>query len=215
MHIAVFGTGEVGRTIATKLRDLGHEVTLGSRTADNSAAKQWAVDHGGHHGTFANAAHAGELIVNATGGLVSRAAFESAGADNLRGKTVVDVSNPLDSSEGFPPRVVVPETGSVAEELQEAFPEVSVVKTLNTMNNGLMVNPALIPGNHLVFLSGDNADAKAQVAQLLKSFGWRDEQITDLGGLASARSTEQWMPLWLQLFAALGTADFNITIARP
>ncbi|MFE2555160.1 NADPH-dependent F420 reductase [Streptomyces sp. NPDC059352] len=213
MRIAVLGTGEVGRRLATKLVSLGHEVTMGSRTADNAEAVKWAEAYGGGHGTFADAAGPAELVVNATGGLVSLAVLESAGAENLRGKVLVDVSNALDSSEGFPPKVVTPDGGSLAEQLQRAFPETHVVKTLNTMTNTVMVEPGRVPGDHNVFLSGDSEDAKAVVAGLLRSFGWPSDRILDLGDLSSARATEQLLQLWLRLYGVLGTGDFNFAVA--
>ncbi|MFB6839338.1 NADPH-dependent F420 reductase [Streptomyces sp. NPDC056361] len=213
MQIAVLGTGEVGRRLATKLVSLGHEVTLGSRTADNAEAVKWAEEHGSGHGTFADAAAPAELVVNATGGLVSLAVLEAAGADNLRGKVLVDVSNALDFSEGFPPKVVTFDGGSLAEQLQKAFPEARVVKTLNTMTNTVMVEPDRVPGAHNVFVSGDDAAAKAVVADLLGSFGWPAERIVDLGDLSSARATEQLMQLWLRLYGVLGTGDFNFSVS--
>ncbi|MFC9705076.1 NADPH-dependent F420 reductase [Streptomyces sp. NPDC056943] len=213
MRIAVLGTGEVGRRLAGKLVSLGHEVTLGSRTADNAEAVKWAAEHGGGHGTFADAAGPAELVVNATGGLVSLAVLEAAGAENLRGKVLVDVSNALDFSEGFPPKVGLPDGGSVAEQLQRAFPETRVVKTLNTMNNTVMVDPGRVPGLHDVFLSGDDEDAKAVVAELLRSFGWPAGRIRDLGDLTSARAAEQLVQLWLRLYGTLGTGDFNFSVS--
>ncbi|MEU1230036.1 NAD(P)-binding domain-containing protein [Streptomyces sp. NPDC005828] len=212
MKIAVLGTGEVGRRLATKLVSLGHEVALGSRTADNADAAKWAGEYGGTHGTFADAAGSAELVVNATGGLVSLAALQAAGAENLNGKVLIDVSNALDFSEGFPPKVGLPDGRSVAEHIQSAFPEARVVKTLNTMTNTVMVEPGRVPGQHNVFLSGDDADAKAVVAELLASFGWAADRIIDLGELSSARATEQLMPIWLRLYGVLGTADFNFSI---
>ncbi|HEY3478025.1 MAG TPA: NAD(P)-binding domain-containing protein [Streptomyces sp.] len=214
MKIGVLGTGEVGRALATRLAGLGHEVTLGSRTADNADATAWAADNGGSHGTFADAAATADLVVNATGGLVSLAVLEAAGAENLRGKVVVDVSNALDFSAGSPPVVVTPEGGSVAEQLQQAFPQARVVKTLNTMNNAVMVDPARVPGHHTVFLSGDDAAAKADVAALLGSFGWAPAQILDLGGLPTARATEALVLLWLHIHGAVGSADFNLAVVR-
>lgn len=214
MKIAVLGTGEVGHTLATKLASLGHEVTMGSRTADNPAAKEWAAANGASHGTFADATADAEIVVNATGGLVSLAALTAAGAENLRGKVVVDVSNGLDFSEGFPPRIVTPDGVSVAEQLQRAFPETRVVKTLNTMNNAVMVDPSRVPGHHNVFLSGDEDAAKAAVRELLGSFGWGDDQILDLGDLTSARGVEQLVGLWVRLYGVLGTGDFNFAIVR-
>ncbi|WP_042364985.1 NADPH-dependent F420 reductase [Streptacidiphilus neutrinimicus] len=212
MKIAVLGTGEVGRTLATRLAGLDHQVTMGSRTADNAAAKEWAEGNAGAHGTFADAAADADLVVNATGGLVSLAVLTAAGAENLRGKVVVDVSNALDFSEGFPPKIVAPDGVSVAEQLQRAFPEARVVKTLNTMNNAVMVDPSRVPGHHNVFLSGDDAEAKAEVSALLQAFGWADDQILDLGDLTSARSVEQLVGLWVRLYGLLGTGDFNFAV---
>ncbi|MFB6529477.1 NADPH-dependent F420 reductase [Streptomyces sp. NPDC056399] len=215
MKIAVLGTGEVGRRLATKLASLGHEVAVGSRTADNAEAVKWAEEYGGEHGghgTFADVAGPAELVVNATGGLVSLAVLRSVGADGLRGKVLLDVSNGLDFSEGFPPKVVTPDGVSVAEQLQRAFPEARVVKSLNTMTNTVMVEPGRVPGHHNVFLSGDDEDAKAVVAGLLGSFGWAPDRILDLGDLTSARATEQLVQLWLRLYGMLGTGDFNFSV---
>lgn len=213
MKIAVLGTGEVGRRLASILVGLQHSVTLGSRTADNAVATEWARETGGSHGTFADAAAASELVINATSGTASLAALTAAGAANLSGKVLVDVSNSLDFSDGFPPKLVVPEAGSVAEELQHAFPAARVVKTLNTMNNKTMVDPGRIPGRHNVFLSGDDESAKADVAALLKAFGWTDSQIIDLGALNTARSTEPLVLLWVHLSRALGTDEINYAVA--
>ncbi|MFE0156299.1 NADPH-dependent F420 reductase [Nonomuraea sp. NPDC059007] len=214
MKIGVLGTGDVGRRLASELAGLGHQVMLGSRTADNPAAAEWAREHRGSHGTFAAAAAHGELVVNATGGLVSLAALATAGAANLDSKIMVDVSNPLDFSHGFPPRLVVPPEGSVAEQLQQAFPRTRIVKTLNTMHNTLMTDPARVPGPHNVFVCGDNQAAKAEVVNLLKSFGWADRQILDLGGLSAARCVEPLVLLWISLSSTLRTSDFNFAILR-
>ncbi|MBF6301465.1 NAD(P)-binding domain-containing protein [Nocardia amamiensis] len=214
MTIAVMGTGQVGRRLASRLQGLGHEVILGSRTSDNADAAAWARESGGRQGTFAEAAAGSEVIVNATGGTVSLAALTAAGPENLAGKVIVDVSNPLQFVDGSP-RLAVPAEGSVAEQLQAAFPTARVVKTLNTMNNELMVDPTRVPGSHNVFLSGDDDSAKADVAALLRSFGWTDEQIIDLGGVRTARSVEPVVLLWVSLSRALGTADFNLSVVRP
>ncbi|MFJ2936023.1 NADPH-dependent F420 reductase [Streptomyces sp. NPDC087219] len=212
MKIAVLGTGDVGRRLATKLASLGHDVAMGSRTVDNAEAVKWADEYGGGHGTFADVAGPAELVVNATGGLVSLAVLQSVGADKLRGKVLLDVSNGLDFSEGFPPKVVTPDGVSIAEQLQRAFPETRIVKSLNTMTNTVMVEPGRVPGHHNVFLSGDDEDAKAVVAGLLGSFGWAPDRILDLGDLTSARATEQLVQLWLRLYGMLGTGDFNFSV---
>src|SRR6185437_3078655 len=157
MNIAVLGTGTVGRTIATKLVELGHEVTMGSRTADNENAREWVAAAGGGaaQGTFADAASGAELVFNCTGGAVAVDALSAAEAENLAGKVVVDVSNPLDFSHGMPPRLTVCNTDSVGEQLQREFPDARIVKTLNTVNQAVMTDPASVPGNHTLFISGN------------------------------------------------------------
>lgn len=214
MKIAVLGTGEVGRRIATRLAGLGHDVCLGSRTADNEAATQWAKTEGAAHGTFADAASHGALVFNCTKGEHTMAVLEAAGAHALRGKVLVDVSNPLDFSNGFPPSLTVANTDSLAEQIQRAYPDTKVVKALNTMANAVMVDPRSLGGTHHTFLSGDHDDAKDAVRELLGSFGWRAEEIVDLGGLDTARGTEAFLLLWVRMWGALGTGDFNIGIVR-
>jgi hypothetical protein len=216
MRIGVLGTGLVGQTIATKLVTLGHEVMMGSRTADNGKAAEWVTraGEGASQGTFADAAAFGELNVNCTAGSATLDALALAGAANLAGKVLIDIANPLDFSKGFPPSLFVCNTESLAERIQHAFPDARVVKSLNTMNCEVMVDPAKVPGDHDVFVSGDDPDAKAQVAELLGSFGWTKEQIVDLGDLTTARGAEMYLPLWLGVMNALGTGRFNIKVVR-
>ena len=216
MKIGVFGTGVVGRTIGTKLVAIGHEVTMGSRSAGNPAAVEWAaeVGTGASHGTFADAALASELLFNCTLGTGSIDALSSAGAEQLAGKVVVDVSNPLDFSKGMPPSLWVCNTDSLGEQIQRAYPDTQVVKALNTMSCLVMVDPSLVPGQHDVFLAGDDAGAKAQVRELLESFGWPATALLDLGDISAARGTEMILPIWLRLYGATGTGTFNFHVAR-
>jgi predicted dinucleotide-binding enzyme len=213
MKIAVLGTGIVGRTIATKLVELGHHVRMGSRRADHPGANEWAKLAGGKAsvGTFAEAAAFGELVWNCTSGGNSLAALEAAGADNLAGKVLVDVANPLDFSKGMPPTLTIVNDDSLGEAIARTFPQAKVVKTLNTMNCQVMVDPGRVPGDHDVFVCGEDAPAKAKVVELLRSFGWK--KPIDLGGISAARGTEMWLLLWVRLFGALGTADFNLHLA--
>lgn len=214
MNIGIFGTGMVGNTLATKLVSLGHSVCMGSRTADNEKATQWAAkaNAGASHGTFADAASHGEILFNCTSGGHSLAALEAAGAANLAGKVLVDVANPLDFSKGMPPTLSICNDDSLGETIQRAFPEARVVKTLNTINCQVMVEPSRIPGDHDLFISGNDAAAKSQVKQLLASFGW--ERIIDLGDISTARGTESYLPLWVRMMQAFGTADFNISVRK-
>jgi hypothetical protein len=217
MRIGVLGTGSVGRRIATKLIELEHEVTMGSRSADGEALHEWVEEAGpgAAGGTFADAAAAGELLFNCTAGEASLEALAAAGADNLSGKVLVDVSNPLDFSGGMPPTLTVCNDDSLGERIQAAFPEARVVKSLNTINNQVMTDPGRLPGAHNVFVCGEDEEAKGTVTELLVEFGWPRESIVDLGGIAAARGTEMYLPLWLRLMGALGTADFNIQLRVP
>jgi predicted dinucleotide-binding enzyme len=214
MRIGVLGTGTVGRTIGSALLRQGHEVRMGSRSAGNEAAVAWAAEIGGPatEGSFADAAGFGELIFNATNGAASLQALEAAGAEQLAGKVLVDVANPLDVSKGMPPTLTVCNDDSLAEQIQRAFPDVRVVKALNTVTAAVMVAPDRVPGTHTVFVCGDDAGAKAQVGELLRGFGWPAESILDLGGIEAARGPELYLPLWLRLWGATGTAILNVEV---
>jgi predicted dinucleotide-binding enzyme len=217
MRFGVLGTGIVGQTLAGKLVSLGHEVTMGSRQAGNEKAVAWADEAGdaAHEGTFADAARFGETVLNATAGGASLDALNAAGADNLSGKVLIDVSNPLDFSQGFPPTLTVCNTDSVAEQIQREFPQAKVVKALNTVNAGLMVAPASIPDRHTAFVCGNDDDAKGQVRDLLVSFGWPAEDVLDLGDISAARGTEMYLPLWLRLANATGSWMVNVKVVKP
>lgn len=215
MKIGVLGTGMVGNAIASKLVAIGHEVRMGSRAAGGEKAVAWVkqAGKGASQGTFAEAAAFGELLFNCTAGSGSLDALQAAGAENLKGKILVDIANPLDFSKGMPPTLFVCNDDSLGERIQRAFPELKVVKALNTMNCEIMVNPARVPGDHDVFVSGNDAAAKARVTELLREwFGWKS--VIDLGDITTARGTESFLPLWIRLWGALKTPDFNIKVVR-
>lgn len=216
MKIAVLGTGMVGHALASKLVAVGHEVMMGSREAGNPKGTEWAAQAGpgASSGSFAQAAAMAEIVINATPGTVSLAALSEAGAENLAGKVLVDVSNPLDYAAGFPPPLTICNTDSNAESIQRAHPETRVVKTLNTLTAPLMVDPGRLGGGaHDVFVASNDDEAKATVVALLLEFGWQAEHIRDLGGLDAARATEMWMPLWLRIFMRQPKGKlFNISI---
>ena len=195
MRVAVLGTGTVGRTLAGKLRELGHEIAVGSRSHDKG------------DGTFAEVAKGAELIVNATAGDGSMAAIGSIAPEDRDGRVLLDVSNPLDFSQGFPPRLFVCNDDSLGEQIQREFPELRVVKSLHTVNAQLMVEPY---GS--MFVAGDDDAAKATVVELLRSFGWED--VVDLGGIDGARGTEMYLALWTRLYGAIGNAQFNVALER-
>jgi predicted dinucleotide-binding enzyme len=216
MRVAVLGTGAVGRAVAGRLAGLGHEVTVGTRDPSGTAAREeyaaWAREHDAVRlSTFAEAAADAELVVNAAGGDVSLGILEQVGA-HLDGKVLLDISNPLDHSQGFPPRLFVKDDDSLGEMIQRAHPAARVVKTLNTMNNAVMVDPRSLGEPTTVFVSGDDADAKATVTRLLEEMGHLD--VLDLGGLETARGAEMWLPLWIRIAQALDFAPFNIRVVR-
>jgi predicted dinucleotide-binding enzyme len=214
MKIGVLGTGMVGTTLATKLTELGHEVKMGSRQAGNEKAVEWAnrAGPGASEGSFADAAAFGEVVLNATSGMGSLEALAAAGRDNLAGKVLIDVSNALDSSQGMPPSFFVCNTDSLAEQIQRAVPEARVVKTLNTVTAPLMVAPSTIGTGHNVFVCGNDEEAKKQVVEILKSFGWPAESIIDLGDITGARGTETYLALWIRMMMKFGTPQFNIAV---
>ncbi|MCB9076608.1 MAG: NAD(P)-binding domain-containing protein [Anaerolineaceae bacterium] len=226
MNIAVFGTGMVGRAIAARLVEVGHDVMIGTRNVAETMART-ASDMMGNPpfsvwhqqnaqvklGTFAEAAAQGELLFNCTSGDGALAALNAAGEANLNGKVLVDISNPLDFSQGMPPSLSIVNTDSLGETLQRAYRQLKVVKALNTMNAYLMVNPGLLAdGDHTVFVSGNDDAAKATVTELLQSFGWQD--IIDLGDISTARGTEMLVSIWLRLFGALQNPMFNFKVVR-
>jgi 8-hydroxy-5-deazaflavin:NADPH oxidoreductase len=216
MRIGVLGTGMVGQSIASKLASLGHEVRMGSRTAGNEKAVAWVQGAGDRasEGAFPDAAAFGEVVFNCTSGVSSLNALEAAGAENLAGKVLIDVANALDSSGGMPPTLAVCNTDSLGEQIQRAFPASRVVKTLNTMNHEVMVDPGRVPGDHVVFLSGDDDAAKGSAAALLAEFGWPEDRMVDLGDISTARGPEMYLPLWLRMLSALGTLQFNVAVRR-
>ncbi|SRR5713101_955438 len=215
MRFGIQGTGMVGKAIATKLVALGHEVKLGSREADNAEAAAWvkSAGRGASQGTFADTATFGEMVFVCLRGDVSLSVVKSVAA-KLKGKIVVDVSNPLDVSKGmpFPLLASLVNTNSLGEETQKLLPESSVVKTLNTVNCEVMVNPSLVKGESDIFISGNDPGAKKKVIEVLRSFGWKNP--IDLGDITTARGTEMLMPIWMRLYGLLGTPHFNFRIVK-
>jgi 8-hydroxy-5-deazaflavin:NADPH oxidoreductase len=213
MQIGVLGSGVTGQTIGSRLVQLGHEVMLGSRDEANPPAVAWSKEEGGQHalyGTFMNAASFGEIIFNCTLGSASMEALQQAGENNLRGKILIDTSNPLDRSTDMW-SLTVCNNDSLGEQIQRAFPETKVVKTLNTVNANVMVDPAKLLERTHVFVSGDDIEAKATVVKILRDwFGWKE--IIDLGGIETARGVEMYVLLWHTLRNAISSQRFNIKV---
>jgi hypothetical protein len=208
MKIAVIGTGAVGRTLTDGFRGIGHEVVVGTRDPEQTRGKpEWAEEPA--LTTFAEAGDGADLVVNATGGQVS---IEALAGIDLAGTVLLDVSNPLDFSAGFPPTLTVKDTDSMAEQIQRAHPQARVVKSLNTVNAGVMVNPGGLPAESTMFVAGDDADARALVRGLLAELGWVD--VVEFPSLDAARGMEMWLPMWVRLMGNLGTAEFNLKLVR-
>ncbi len=223
MKIGIIGSGVVGQTLGTKWLQLGHEVAIGTRDPAKiddkkmmaTSLREWRAQTGerGKIVGFQEAAAFGEVLVNATGGTVSIEALRAAGADKVGGKVLLDIANELDHSRGMPPRSLASDERCLAEKIQAAFPNLKVVKTMNTIGAHVMVNPkGVAGGDHTVFVSGNDAGAKAQVAELLKTMGWTD--VLDLGDISSARGPEMYMSLWLRLWGATRTGNINIKVQR-
>lgn len=212
MNIAVLGSGIVGQTIGSKLVQLGHSVMMGSRDAANPTATTWAKKEGQHasFGTFANAASFGEILFNCTLGAASLAALSHAGAENLAGKILVDMANPLDYT-SKPWTLTVCNTDSLGEQIQRAFPAARVVKTLNTVNCNIMVDPGKLPETTDVFVSGNDIEAKGAVIAILRDwFGWKS--VIDLGDITTARGVEMYDLLRQSLRNWTSSHRFNIKV---
>lgn len=214
--IAVLGTGMVGSTIGSKLIQLGYEVKMGSRTATNEKAAEWVKANGANasQGTFADAAKFGELIFNCTKGENALEVMQMAGVENLSGKILIDISNPLDFSKGMPPTLLpaLVNTNSLGEEIQKLLPQTHVVKTLNIVNCEVMVNAAKCGGDATMFVAGNNSEAKKEVEKILHQFGWND--IIDLGDIKHSRSTEMMLPIWLSVYLATQNGYIGFKIVR-
>lgn len=227
MKIGILGTGMVSQTISPRLIELGHKVMIGTRnveaTFSNTSPNQygmppfseWYKNHKNVAlGTFADTASFGEMLMNCTSGGASLDVIKLCGSQNLNGKVLIDISNPLDFSKGFPPSLSVCNTDSLGEQIQRTFPELKVVKALNTLNASLMINPSLLPGDHNLFICGNDEAAKSTVVNLLKEFGWKEKNILDMGDITNARATEMLLPIWVRLYGKLQTPLFNFNIVK-
>ncbi len=223
MKIGLIGSGVVAQTLGNKLVALGHDVALGTRDPKKlddkkgmgGSLKEWLGQAKGKAVvvTFKEAAAHGDLLINATHGQVAIEALQLADAGKVGSKVLIDVANELDFSKGMPPGVLASQERCLGERIQTAFPNLRVVKALNTMNATVMVDPkALKGGDHTLFLAGNDKAAKGQVIELLKTFGWTD--ILDLGDIANARGLEMYLALWVRLFGTLQSGHINIKVQR-
>lgn len=227
MNIAVLGTGMVGRALAAKLAQVGHDVVIGTRDVDATLARTapgamgtepfatWQQTHPeiGLR-TFPEAGAHADVILNAVAGIESMTALHAVGADTMAGKVLLDLAIPLDLSNGMPPTLTVANTDSLGEQIQAAFPDTKVVKSLHTVYFEVMIEPGRVPGEHSIFVAGNDADAKGTVADILQQFGWPASSIIDLGDITASRATEMYSRLFFALYGQFGTFDFNINVVR-
>jgi predicted dinucleotide-binding enzyme len=205
MNIAVLGTGSVGQHLARGFIALGHDVLVGTRDPRGKSA-QAAVDAIGppvRAAAFAEAAQWCEIALLATLWEGTRSALELAGAVNLAGKLVVDVTNPLDFSQG--PALALGFDRSGGELVQGWLPRANVVKAFNTVTAPLMYQPKLPGGPPTMFIAGNDAAAKQTVAGLLAQFGW---EAVDIGGIDGARLLEPLAMLYIR--HAIRAKDWQI-----
>lgn len=224
MKLAVLGTGMVGRTIAAKLATGGHDIALGTRDPDASLARQPATGTNLRNWLDTNpnialmrmeeAAIFGDMLIAAMAGEAAVDTFMEIGAETVGNKIIVDLTNPLDFSHGMPPSLFISNTDSLSEAIQRAVPRARVIKTLNTVNANVMVEPEVVgEGDHTMFVAGNDPDARAEIMQFLKTeFGWID--VMDLGDLTAARGMEASLHLWLKLWASIGSLSFSIKVVR-
>ncbi len=212
MRIGILGSGGVARTLGTAFAALGHQVMLGTRNTENPDAVQWRAATGGSLGTAQEAASFGEVVINALNGNVSVAVCSQLDPASVEGKTFIDLANPLDFSDGFPPSFTVTNTDSLGEQVQRTLPDAHVVKALNTLNTPVAVDPGALSEPTDLFICGNDAQAKVQVTALLVELGWAPERVRDLGDITNARGTEAYLALWVRTMTMLGSATFNVRL---
>jgi 8-hydroxy-5-deazaflavin:NADPH oxidoreductase len=216
MRIGIIGSGNVGRTIADGALRAGHEARLGAREPERQELRDWLADagEGATLSEIEDAAEFGELLVNATDGDGSLDALNAAGAEHLDGKTLLDIANAGSFDEQHNFVLTYANDDSLAEEIQRAFPDLRVVKALNTMHRLLMTDPGALPADTTALICGNDEGAKDEVVDLLEGFGWKRENVIDLGDLTAARATEMFVALWVRLNSALNRELFGVAVVR-
>jgi predicted dinucleotide-binding enzyme len=215
MKIGVIGSGDVGRRLADGLLDLGHEVKIGTRDTSKKEVVEWIDKHrkkGAREpeyasvGSFAESASYGDyLIIISTAWSGTSNAIAMADPNNMKNKIVIDTTNPLDFSQGLPPRMAVGHTDSAAETVQRLLPQAKVIKAFNIVGNPHMVHPDFPGGPPTMFICGDDEQAKKMVIEnILTPFGW---ETIDIGGLEGARLLEPLAMLWITYYFRTGTGN--------
>ena len=211
-RVGVIGSGVVGQTLATGFAGRGHDVVLGSRDPGKDEVQAWleSAGDGASAGTFADAAEHGELLVLATLGIATLSAVELAGRARFAGKVVIDATNPLDFSAGFPPALAWEDGRSLGESVQAALPDAHVVKAFNIIGNPYFVDPQFADGKPTMLIAANDDDAKATVGKVVEDFGW--PPAVDIGGIEAARELEELCILWVRIGGARGAWDHGFAL---
>ncbi len=212
--VGILGTGDVGRALGTGFASRGHEVKMGSRDAKNEKAQKWVAETGprASAGTFADAAKFADIVVLATSWTGTKSALDLAGPENLAGKVVIDATNPLDFSQGMPPRLALGHTDSGGEQVQRWLPKARVVKCFNIVGNAHMIDPKFPGGPPDMWIAGNDEAAKRTVGEILRDFGWPDP--LDTGGIEGSRLLEPMCILWVLHGARTGTWGHAFKLLR-
>jgi 8-hydroxy-5-deazaflavin:NADPH oxidoreductase len=214
MKVGVLGSGDVGRALGTAFAEHGHAVTIGSKTPNKPELAEWKkkVGRGAATGTFAEAASSGEIVALCCAGTAVDAVLDLAGPVNFNDKLLIDVTNPIDASKGMPPGLFVGTTDSLGERVQRKLPRARVVKCFNIVPAALMGHPQVGGSTADMLIAGNDAAAKGQVVEILKSFGWSG--AIDLGGIESARWLEALCAVWVRTAFALGNFQIAFQVLR-
>jgi predicted dinucleotide-binding enzyme len=222
VKVGIVGSGDVGRSLADGLIEIGHEVKIGTRDITKKEVVEWVGKHrregkglseNASVGNFAEAASfADDVIILCTSWSGSSNAIKMAGPSNFAGKVVIDTTNPLDFSKGLPPRMAVGYTDSAAETNQRLMPEAKVIKAFNIVGNPHMVHPDFPGGPPTMFICGNDEESKKMVTEkILTPFGW---ETIDIGGLEGARLLEPLAMLWITYYFRTGTGNHAFKLLR-
>ncbi|HEX9705883.1 MAG TPA: NAD(P)-binding domain-containing protein [Gemmatimonadales bacterium] len=213
MQIGILGTGDVGRTLGAAFITLGHDVRLGSRSATNDKARNWAQQVGprGSTGTFGDAVAFGDIVVLATLGTATEDAIRLAGPQRFAGKVVIDATNPLEHRPNAPPELAIGFRDSLGERVQRLLPDAKVVKAFNTVGNTHMFRPQFRGGPPDMFICGNDDGAKRTVTEFLTAFGWG---TVDIGDIQGARYLEPMCMAWVRYGLKSGTWNHAFKLLR-
>src|SRR5690606_11046804 len=181
MQIGILGSGVVGQQLGLGFLRLGHLVKIGTRNQGKLIEWKKNAGENASTGSFKEAAEFGEIIILASAGTAATAVIDSSGRENFSNKILIDVTNPLDASQGPPPKLASSFGNSAGEQIQKLLPDSKVVKAFNTINAYIMINPKREEGDPDLFISGNDDDAKKQVTQFAEQLGWKS--VIDLGDI--------------------------------